>query len=135
MTDDAAEKIDAICQAWAADSGEPFGVCVVRHGVIVLNAGYGTVDGKPMTARTTRRIHSITKVLAGSAMMMLVDKRVGMDDPVDKYIPVLRDAGFNRPITIRDCFTHTSGLEELPQVVDNGAAGSDGLSQVPANQS
>ena len=111
MKPDAAAKIDAVCSAWAGDSDQAFAVCVVRRGVIVLHKAYGTRDGQPMTTRTTSWMASITKLLSGTLMMMLVDQgRVDLDDPIDKHLPAFRDIEVDRAMTVRDLYTHTNGL-------------------------
>jgi len=83
----------------------------------------------PMTDDTIFRLHSMTKPITSVAAMMLVDAgRLRLDDPVAKYIPsfantkvgverkadngeeVLDLVPVNRPITIQDLMTHTSGI-------------------------
>lgn len=70
------------------------------------------------------RIYSMTKPITGMAVMLLIEEgRIGLDDPVAKYIPafarmrVLTDPANSlasrpatRPITIRHLLTHTAGL-------------------------
>ena len=111
MKPDAAEKMDAVCQAWAADSDQAFAVCVARHGVIVLHKAYGQRDGKPMTVNDKSWMASITKLLSGTLMVMLVDQGlVDLDDRVDQFIPALRSIEVKTPLTIRHLYTHTNGL-------------------------
>ena len=64
----------------------------------------------------------MTKTFTASALMMLVDEgKVSITDPVEKYLPEIKGqlvAGDDktpahapqRPITITDILTHTSGL-------------------------
>ena len=114
MKRDATEKIDAVLQAWAADSDEAFATLVARHGVIVLHKAYGVRDGKPMTTETKSWMASITKTLSANLMMMLVDQGlVDLDDRADKYLPPLREATSIRPLTVRHLYTHTSGFPEM----------------------
>ena len=111
MTVDAVQKIDEVCQKWAADSDEGFAVCIVRHGVIALHKAYGMRDGKLMTVGDKSWMASITKLLSGTLMMMLVDQGlVGLDHRVDKYLPVFRDIEVEKPLTIRRLYVHTNGL-------------------------
>ncbi len=71
------------------------------------------------------RIASMTKPITAMGIMLLVEeKKLSVDDPVEKYLPefagqklVVSREGGNvkldapaRPITIRDLLTHTSGL-------------------------
>ena len=112
MKADAATKIDAVLTEWAGDTDEAFAVCVVRHGVIVLHKAYGTRDGKPMTVTTPSWMASLTKLMSGSLIMMLVDQgRIDLDDRADEYLPPLRQVPTNKSLTIRHLYTHTSGMQ------------------------
>ncbi len=111
MKPGAAEAIDAAVQSWAGDSGAPCGVCVARHGVIVLHKAYGELDGKPLTLETPLWMASITKLLSATLMMMLVDEGlVKLDAPVAEYLPAFQGYETDRPLTARDCYTHINGL-------------------------
>jgi hypothetical protein len=44
--------IDEACQTWARENGIGFSMCVVRRGVVIINKGYGTFQGKAVTAET-----------------------------------------------------------------------------------
>ena len=82
-------------------------------------------ERKPMTADTLFWIASMSKPIAATAVMMLVDEgRISLDDPVSKYLPgflgqkVLAEQTADRevlrlpvhPPTIRNLLSHTSGL-------------------------
>lgn len=112
MKADAAEEIAGVCREWEASSDTAFAVCVVRHGVIVLHRAYGVRGDQPMTTTTKSRMASITKLLSGTLMMMLVDQgRVGLDDPVANYLAPLRGIQLARHPTIRELYNHTSGFQ------------------------
>lgn len=102
-----------------------------RDGRIVhaASAGYADVErGKPMNLHTRFRMASMTKPVTAVAAMSLVEEgRLGLDDPVSKYIPVAadlrvaasRDAGpdgeiptvpLERPLTVRDLLLFSSGI-------------------------
>jgi CubicO group peptidase (beta-lactamase class C family) len=65
-------------------------------------------------------IASMTKPITAMGVMMLVEeKKLNLDDPIEKYLPVFKGQKLlqaktlvspKRPITIRDLLTHTSGL-------------------------
>jgi len=115
MKPDAAAKIDAALQGWAADSDQAFAVCIVRHGVIVLHKAYGLRNGSPMTLTTKSWMASVTKTMSATLMMMLVDRGlVDLDAPIERYLPELRSVHAAQPITIRHLYTHTSGLDKWP---------------------
>lgn len=110
MQPDAATKIADVCQRWAEGGGEGLGVCVVRHGVVVLHQAYGTRNGKPMTANDASGLASVTKLLNGTLLMMLVDQqRVQLDAPIATYLPAFRGVGGQTPVTLRHLYNHTSG--------------------------
>ncbi len=111
LTPEAVRNIDEICKAWAADSDEAFAVCIVRNGVIALHKAYGRRGGKPMTVDTPSWMASITKLIAGTLFTRFVDQ--GLVDPdakVSAYLQPLRGRKTRRPLLVRHCYTHTSGL-------------------------
>jgi CubicO group peptidase (beta-lactamase class C family) len=105
-------------------------VLVQQHGRPVLLQSFGVRDiatQVPMTLDTIFRIYSMSKPITSVAAMMLVDDgKLGLDDPVAKYIPAFADVqvavttsdgktvqGLQplvRPITILDLLRHTSGI-------------------------
>ena len=104
MKPDAAEKIDAVLSDWAPKDDQAFAVCIVRHGVIVLNKAYGTRDDKPMTLHSKSWMASITKTMSASMMWMLIDQGlVGLDDPVGS---TARAAAEVKHRSIRHLYTH-----------------------------
>ncbi|HUP25233.1 MAG TPA: serine hydrolase domain-containing protein [Thermoanaerobaculia bacterium] len=113
------------------DQGELPGVitAVARRGKLVHFESYGRRDlesGKPVEDDTIFRIYSMTKPIAGVALMMLYDEgKFRLEDPVSKYLPelkglkvaaedgpdgspVLEDA--HHEMTIRELMSHTGGL-------------------------
>jgi CubicO group peptidase (beta-lactamase class C family) len=105
---------------------------IQQQGKPVYFESFGVRDvttGLPMTADSIFRLYSMSKPITSVAAMMLVeDGKLGLADPVAKYIPAFADvkvgvetsdpAGkpglalepVNRPITIEDLMRHTSGL-------------------------
>jgi CubicO group peptidase (beta-lactamase class C family) len=96
----------------------------------VFEYAYGMQDvaaGKRMQTDTIFRIASMTKPVAATAIMMLVEEgKLNLDDPVSKYVPEFAERGvlenFNaadgsyttrppsKPATIRHLLSHSSGL-------------------------
>ena len=111
MKADATDRIDTVCRAWAEESREPFAVCLARHGVVFFHKAYGTRYGEPMTVDTKSWMASISKFLSGALMMTLVDQGlVNLDEPLDQYLPALRGIAVKHRLTVRNLYTHTSGL-------------------------
>jgi CubicO group peptidase (beta-lactamase class C family) len=114
-----AERLAAIDrvmgQALAAGGFPGAAVIVGRHGAVVFERGYGVVAPGGATRvdpeRTPFDLASLTKVLAtASAAMVLVDRgRLGLDDPVARWLPEFRD-GARAQVTVRHLLTHRSGL-------------------------
>jgi len=90
-------------------------VIVARHGGIVWERGYGTLDWRSGVAvdpeRTMYDLASLTKVVATTAAaMVLVDRgRLRLDERVTHYLPAF-SGGAKEQVTIRDLLTHRSGL-------------------------
>ncbi len=119
------ERIGPAMQAYV-DRGVYAGVktMIARRGVVVHDGQYGWRDkeaGAPMTEDTIFRLYSMTKPIVSTALMMLLEEgRLRLIDPVARFIPsfagvkVLEVDGSlvdpQRPMTIRDILTHTSGL-------------------------
>ncbi len=90
-------------------------VIVARHGGIVWERGYGTLDWRSGVAvdpeRTMYDLASLTKIVATTAAaMVLVDQRkLQLDERVTHYLPTFT-GGAKEQVTIRDLLTHRSGL-------------------------
>ena len=112
------------------DSGRVSGIYAViaRHGQIGYERTFGWLDlasRQPLRRAAIFRIYSMTKpVVAVGVLRLVEDGRLGLGDPVAKYIPafaqvkvfaggtadapVLKDP--DSPITVRQLLNHTSGL-------------------------
>ena len=77
-------------------------IMIARKGRLVYAEAFGMQDkgkGTPMSRDTIFRIYSMTKPLASTALMMLVEEgRVQLTDPVSKFLPAFKaPAGQRRP--------------------------------------
>lgn len=111
MRPDAKATIDAVCRAWAEDTGEPFVTLVARHGVIVTHEAFGRdPTDEPVGPDYRCWVASITKTVTAILFSRFVDQGlVDLDDSVSAVFP---DYPRNDPHvpTFRQCFNHTSGL-------------------------
>jgi CubicO group peptidase (beta-lactamase class C family) len=100
-----------------------------RQGVIYQGA-VGVADvatARPLTVDALFRIASMTKPVTSVAAMQLVEQgKIGLDDPVERFLPALANLPVfesfsartgeyrlrqsTKPVTIRQLLTHTSGL-------------------------
>lgn len=102
-------------------------IAVARKGKVVMFEALGEIEagsGKAMKSNTIVRIYSMTKPITTVAAMILVDKgKIGLDDPVSKYLPEFKDPRVHsgkdksdetvevkREPTVRDLMRHTAGL-------------------------
>jgi len=126
-------RIDAFLQNEVDTRKIPGGILLVkRKGAIAYFKSFGVRDPAaeaPMTPDTIFRIYSMSKPITTVAAMMLVEEgKLGLDDPLSKYVPAFADVKVGvetrgedgqprldlveakRPITIQDLMRHTSGL-------------------------
>jgi hypothetical protein len=111
VSPDAKPRIDAVCQAWAKDTGEPFVTLVARRGVIVTHEAFGRdPNGQPIDRDYRCWVASITKTVTGILFSQFLDQ--GLIDLDDSLATVFPDYPKNDPHvpTFRQCFTHTAGL-------------------------
>jgi CubicO group peptidase (beta-lactamase class C family) len=112
------------------DSGKVAGTLtlIARRGQVAYFEPLGHLEierRRPMTREAVFRIYSMTKPITSVGLMMLYEQgRFQLDDPVHRFIPSWRDlrvfvggnhpvyktAAAERPMTVRDLLTHTSGL-------------------------
>ena len=87
-------------------------VAVVVNDELIWSKGYGLADVEnevPAEANTVYRIASISKPIAATAVMQLVEKgKVNLDDPIQKYVKHFPEKPLT--ITLRHVMTHTSGI-------------------------
>ena len=99
-----------------------------RGGELVWQGMSGTLDlamGTPMREDAIFRIYSMTKPVTAVAILMLMEEgRIGLGDPVSRYIPGFADLGIYaggtlgafltspniKPMKVVDLLRHTSGL-------------------------
>jgi serine beta-lactamase-like protein LACTB len=88
-------------------------VAVALDDRLVWSTGFGLADvenGVTANGETVYRIASISKTMAATAVMQLVEQgRVNLEDPIQKYVPSFPDKG-GLTITLRHILTHTSGI-------------------------
>ena len=111
VTADAKTQIDALCRAWAEDTGEPFVTLVARRGVIVTHEGFGqATNGEPISLDYRCWLASITKSITALLFSRFLDQGlIDLDDSLSSVFPDYPRDDPHVP-TFRQCFNHTSGL-------------------------
>ena len=124
MNADGLARLDSAMGALVKEQKLPgIVVAIARNGRVAHLKAFGsrvTTPADPMEQTDLFRIFSMTKPIVTTGLMILVEEgKVGLDDPVFKYIPeigkmkVYTAAGLvepNRPMTVRDLLRHSSGL-------------------------
>jgi CubicO group peptidase (beta-lactamase class C family) len=126
-----AQRIDQLLQEYTAANRVPGAIALVmRDGKVLYRNAFGLADvaaQKPLRTDAIVRIASQTKALTSIGLMLLYDEgKFQLDDPISKYLPAFKNpkvlATFNAQdttyttvparseITIRQLFTHTSGI-------------------------
>ncbi len=95
-------------------------VHVEQEGRVLARAAVGRMHGEgdaPMPEDALFRIASLSKPVVSVMTLMLVDEgRIGLDAPVQEYLPALAaqrlasGAAPARPATVRDLLRHTAGV-------------------------
>ncbi|WFU28085.1 serine hydrolase [Bradyrhizobium sp. CB1717] len=107
-------------------------VLIQQHGKPVYHEAFGVQDvvsKAPITDKTIFRLFSMTKAITSVVAVQLIeDGKIKLDDPVSKYIPSFANVKVgvekkaedgtkslelvppNRPMTVHDLMTHTSGV-------------------------
>lgn len=124
------EKLDNFIQKYIDEKKIPGGIFLIaRKGNIVYNKSFGTRNDKNEEYKQNDifRIASMTKAVTSVAIMQLYEQgKLGLDEPVQKYIPAFKEQqvmdSFDKtdssyttvpakhPVTIRHLLTHTSGI-------------------------
>jgi D-alanyl-D-alanine carboxypeptidase len=107
-------RFDAIAKTVLADTGVPSAsIAVVSDGHIIYARAFGDARLAPDTLATPAMrypIGSISKQFTAAAILLLAeDGKLGLDDPVGRYIPGLTRGD---AVTIRQVLSHTSGYRD-----------------------
>ena len=126
-----AKRLDLLLQGYTEANRVPGAIALVmRNGKVVYRNAFGMADvatQKPLRTDAIVRIASQTKAITSIGLMMLYDEgKFQLDDPIAKYLPAFanpqvlatfnaKDSTYttvpaNGPVTIRQLFTHTSGI-------------------------
>lgn len=129
MSSERLERLTNVMQGYI-DSGDVAGmvILIARDGKVPYQMAFGNRDlasNSPMQEDTIFRIASQTKAIVSAGIMSLQEEGLLLvDEPLGKYFPewmettvaVEKEEGgydlvpADRPITIRDLLTHTSGI-------------------------
>lgn len=89
-------------------------ILVSRNGEIIYEKYAGMADlehGQKISDQTVFEAGSVSKQFTAAGILLLVNEgKVDLDDEIQRYIPEV--PVYERPITVRHLFNHTSGLKD-----------------------
>jgi len=92
-------------------------VLVAKNGKPVFAQAYGLADREhkvPNTLKTRFRIGSMNKMFTATSILQLAQAgKLGLDDPVGKYVPDYPNKEVANKVTIRQLLTHTGGTGDI----------------------
>ena len=119
--------LHGVLEQYVRNGSVPGAVALVAHGDRIEVAAVGSVDlagTAPMARDSIFRIASLTKPIVAAAVLMLVDDgRIGLDEPVARWLPELAEPRVvrtpaapvddvvpaARPVTVADLLTFRAG--------------------------
>jgi CubicO group peptidase (beta-lactamase class C family) len=117
-----ASRIEAIFAPLADGKSPGVAVLVRRNGKTVFERGYGVRDLRtlaPIDTDTNFRLASFTKQFTAMAIMLLVDDgKLRYDETLKEIFPDFPEYG--RAITVQHLLTHTGGLPDYEDLMENG---------------
>jgi CubicO group peptidase (beta-lactamase class C family) len=122
MPSDSVPKIDRFLSAEMSRQKIPgIAIAVVKNGKVMLAKGYGFANLEHQVSVTTHSIFqsgSIGKQFTAAAIVLLEEHgKLRLDDKIARYLP--RTKARWGSITLRHLLTHTSGIPEYEDEVDN----------------
>ncbi len=111
VSSDARQRINAVLEAWEADSHEPFVTLVARRGVIIAHKAVGRdAAGKCIDLDYKAGVASITKTTTAILFSQFLQQGlVRLDDSIGRVFPDYPEDSRHVP-TFRQCLTHMSGF-------------------------
>lgn len=114
-------RIPRLLEAHIAEGALPGALTLIwRHGEIAHKSLLGAIDlarGTAMREDAIFRLYSMTKPVTVVALLMLLEEgRIGLDDPIARFIPGFADLKLadgrvpDRAITVLDLLRHTAGF-------------------------
>ena len=115
-----AARIDRLIASNASQTAPGCALGVSRDGKPVLERAFGMAElehGTPNTPATIFEAGSVAKQFTAAAVVLLaLEGKLRLDDPVRKYITELPDYG--APLTIRHLLNHTGGVRDWGSVLE-----------------
>jgi D-alanyl-D-alanine carboxypeptidase len=114
----ATSSYDTVLKQAIKATGPGAAAIVVKDGKVVYRAAHGLASVEKNAALqpdSVFRLGSVTKQFTSMAIMMLVEQgKIGLHDPIDKYLPGYPMQG--QSISVEHLLTHTSGIQSYTDI-------------------
>lgn len=118
-----ASQMDSVFASLAVGRSPGLAVLVRRNGRTLFERGYGVRDQRTLAkidSRTNFRLASFTKQFTAMATMLLVrDGKLRYTERLTDVFPEF--PGYGRAITVRQLLTHTAGLLDYENLMEEAA--------------
>ncbi len=118
--DEVRQQVETLISGVAHATDPGLAVLIKRGATVYIEKGYGIREfGKPVKidSSTNFRLASVTKQFTAMAIMLLVhDGKLHYEDRLTDIWPDF--PAYGKPITIRHLLTHTSGLPDYEQLME-----------------
>ena len=108
------EQIDRIFAPWDRADSPGCALGVIQNGRFIYQHGYGMANLDYAIANGPDMVYyvgSVSKQFTAAAIALLVkDGRIGLDDPVSKYLP---EVAHLPAMTVRQLVHHTAGVRDI----------------------
>lgn len=112
-----AASIKALAGTLAAAGRFSGSIYLAKDGGALVNGAWGLADQEkqvPNTPDTAFDTGSIGKLFTQTAVLQMVDQgKLGLDDPIGKYLPDYPSREIAAKVTLRQLLLHTSGLGDI----------------------
>lgn len=121
VDDQKSKQVDKLFERWNRKGSPGYAIGVIKDGQFIHKKGYGMANLEtqmPIEAGSRFYVASVSKQFTAACIALLVlDKKISLEDEVHKYVPEVPDYG--QPIKIRHLIYHTSGLPDYLMLLEN----------------
>ncbi|MBM3402217.1 MAG: beta-lactamase family protein [Bacteroidetes bacterium] len=116
------KRMDSLIRQSTQPNQPGIALSIESNGKIIYNKGFGIVDAvskKNIDAKTNFRLASVSKQFTAMCILLLEkDQKLSLEDPISKFFPEL-PSNLSQKILVRHLITHTSGIIDYEEVMDN----------------
>ena len=116
------ERLDSVLHNSINPGNPGIALYVETNGNTVYSKGFGLADvvgNKSIDSKTNFRLASVSKQFTAMCIVLLEkDQKLSFDEPISKFFPEL-PVEISRKILLRHLITHTSGIIDYEEIMDN----------------